>query len=30
MAIDSKLMGGTTVHVRVPLEQEKLSEREVG
>ena len=30
IAIDSKLMGGTTVHVRVPLGSNYPSERAVG
>jgi PAS domain S-box-containing protein len=30
ISIESKPMAGTTVHVRVPLESEKLSERAVG
>jgi len=30
ISIESKLMGGTTIHVRVPLGSEKLSERAVG
>ena len=30
IAIDSKPMGGTTIHVRVPFGSEKLSERAVG
>ena len=30
IAIESKLMGGTTIHVRIPFGSEKLSERAVG
>jgi len=30
ISIESKLMGGTTIHVHVPLGSEKLSERAVG
>jgi signal transduction histidine kinase len=30
IAIESKLMGGTTIHVRVPFGSEKLSKRAVG
>ena len=30
IAIDSKLMGGTTIHVRVPFRSEKVSERAAG
>jgi PAS domain S-box-containing protein len=30
IAIESKLMGGTTIHVRVPYTSERLSERAVG
>ena len=30
MAIESKPMGGTTIHVRVPFGSEKFSERAVG
>jgi len=30
IAIESKPMGGTTIHVRVPFRSEKFSERAVG
>ena len=30
IAIESKPMGGTTIHVRVPFSSEKFSERAVG